>query len=142
MTPDAKTADAPQPPGEGSPVDQGVGSPMAWFRASQERFFREVETTSRAWLARREEATLSAFDTFVRTTWNGGDPDRAMGAILDWQHGTFRRLACDMQHWVGFWSRCAAQPAAESQGGRSGRDGAARHAPATPAGAQAEPDPP
>lgn len=93
------------------------------FWKAQGRILEEAETFSKAWFERRHEATQSALDALRKMNGNGADPAAAMRAVADWQQGSFKRMADDMQQWVALCATCAGRMAeAEVEAGKEGAE--------------------
>lgn len=99
------------------------------FWKAQDGILEEAEAYSRAWFERRHDATKSALETVRNVNGNGGDPAAAVRAMIEWQQGSFQRLAEDMQEWVELCSQCAGHMSqAEVESGKEGVEKVAKGA--------------
>ena len=99
---------------------------MEQFWKAQDAILEETEAFSKAWFERRHEATRQAVEAVRKLNGEGGggaDPTAAMRAMAEWQQGSLRRMAQDMQEWVELCSRCAARVTdAEVEAGKKGAE--------------------
>ncbi len=108
-------------------VNPMIAPQQEHFWKAQDRILDETEAYSKAWFARRHEAARSALETVHRISGNGSDPSAALQAMANWQQGSFKRMAEDMQQWVDLCTTCAGRVAeAEVEAGREGADELAR----------------
>lgn len=97
------------------------------FWKAQDRILDETEAYAKAWFARRHEAAQAALDVVHRINGDGGDASATLQAMTDWQQGSVKRLAEDMQQWIELCTTCAGRIAqAEVAAGREGADALAR----------------
>ncbi|KPQ16164.1 MAG: hypothetical protein HLUCCO18_09430 [Rhodobacteraceae bacterium HLUCCO18] len=105
---------------------------MEQFWKAQDAILEETEAFSKAWFERRHEATRQAVEAVHKLNGEGGggaDPTAAMRAMAEWQQGSLRRMAQDMQEWVELCSRCAARVTdAEVEAGKKGAEKLAKSA--------------
>ncbi len=106
-----------------------IGPQMQEFWKAQDGVLKETEAFSKAWFERRHAAAQSALETVRKANGNGADPSAAMRAMIDWQQGSFRRMAEDLQEWVEMCSRCAGRMAdAEVAAGKEGAEEVSKRA--------------
>ena len=104
-----------------------IGPQMEEYWKAQDRILEETEAFSKAWFERRHAAAQSALEAVRKTNGNGADPSAAMQAMVDWQQGSVRRMAEDMQEWMELCSRCASRVTqAEIDAGKEGAGEAAK----------------
>ena len=110
---------------------------MEQFWKTQEGILDDVEDFSRAWFARRHEATRSALETVRQANGDGADPTAAVGALADWQRHAMERMTEDMREWMELCTRCASRMAPLGQSGSGTADKkAATSGPKSARGAQ------
>ncbi len=110
-------------------VNPMIAPQQEQFWKAQDRILEESEAFSKAWFARRHEATQSALEAVHRMNGGGGDPSAALQAMTDWQQGSIKRLAEDMQQWVELCTTCAGRIAqAEVEAGKEGAEEIAKRA--------------
>lgn len=105
---------------EGVPEFAPVLAPQfAQFWQAQESILTEFEAFSRAWFARRHQATKLALETTREVAGNGAlDSSLALRAIAEWNRGSFGRIVEDVQEWMRFCTQCTSHLAeAETQAG-------------------------
>lgn len=106
-----------------------MGPQIEQFLKAQDDILEETEAFSTAWFQRRHEAAHSALEAVRKADGHGGDPSNAMQAMIDWQQGSFRRMADDVQGWVELCSRCAGcMTRAEVEAGKEGAEEIAKRA--------------
>jgi len=118
-----------------SPV---IAPQLEQFWKAQDEILEEGEAFSKAWFARRHEATRTALDAVHGMNGAGATPAAAMRTLAQWQQGSLQRLADDFQQWLALCARCtgrvtgaeieAAQEGAENVGKRVKSSAGARHA--------------
>jgi len=105
-------------------VTPTIGSQCQDFWKAQESILQETEAFSRAWFARRHEATRTALDVARKVGENGGSqPAEAMRAITEWQRGSLARLTRDMQEWMDLTAHCTAHLAGSRTEAGTGTEG-------------------
>lgn len=110
-------------------VNPMIAPQQEHFWKAQDRILEETEAFSKAWFARRHEATQSAIKAMQKLNDNGADPSSAVKAMLDWQQGSIKRMAEDMQQWVELCTTCAGRIAqAEVEAGKEGAEEIAKRA--------------
>jgi hypothetical protein len=93
------------------------------FWNAQDSILKETEEFTKAWFERRHEAAKKAQEAVQAANGNGADPSSAVRAMVDWQQGSFQRMADDMQEWVELCSRCAGRMTqAEAEAGKEGTE--------------------
>lgn len=106
-----------------------LAPPMEQFWKAQDRILNDAEAVTKAWFERRHEAARSALDAVRTMNGNGADPAAAMQAMAEWQHGSFKRLAEDVQQWVELCATCAGRMNdAKVDAVKQGAEGVARRA--------------
>jgi len=96
-----------------------IGPQVEQFWKAQDSILKESEAFSKAWFDRRHKAARSAINAMRKISGDGADPSAAMRAIMDWQQGSFQRLADDTQEWVALCARCTGRMAdAEAEAGK------------------------
>ena len=66
-------------------VNPMIAPQQEHFWKAQDRILEEAEAYSKAWFARRHEATQSALETVHKISGNGSDPSAALQAMANWQ---------------------------------------------------------
>lgn len=80
---------------------------MEQFWKAQEDMLEDAEAFSKAWYARRHDATRSALKAVRKLNGSGVTPMSVMHEMADWQRHSLERLSEDMQHLMGLCARCA-----------------------------------
>lgn len=110
-------------------VNPMIAPQMEQFWKAQDGMLDDAQTFTKAWFERRHDATRSALEIVRKVSGNSADPSGAMQAMVDWQQGSFRRLAEDMQEWVELCSSCAGRMTdAEVEAGKEGAEEVAKRA--------------
>jgi hypothetical protein len=113
-------------------VNPMVTPQVEQFWKAQESILGEVEAYSKAWFARRHDATRSALEVVQRSSGNGTDPAAALKAMTEWQQHSIQRLAADTQEWIELCTRCASHMTnAEMEAGKEGLEEVEKRAKAT-----------
>jgi len=104
-------------------LNRAVGPQMEGFWKAQGGILEETEAFSKAWFERRHDSAKAALEAVRKANGDGAAPSAAMQAMIDWHHGSFRRMAEDMQKWVELCSRCASRMTqAEVDAGKEGAE--------------------